>query len=95
MEETVSLTQFMLATLVITPKLALHVWVGQRIYFLADPNSRSQMDDTTKMINGFYIAGGSLLGFFTGLYVYRLTMKCAFVDSLSSRRSSLKQTSEK
>jgi uncharacterized membrane protein YdjX (TVP38/TMEM64 family) len=35
LNETVSLAHFMLATLTITPKLFLHVWVGTRIYYLA------------------------------------------------------------
>ena len=74
--ESVSLWQFMVATLCITPKLFLHVWIGQRMFLLSDPNEREEMDSTTKIVNIAYIVLGTLLGLATGLYVYRLTMQC-------------------
>jgi len=70
----VTLWQFFVATLAITPKLLLHVWVGSRMYLFADEESRQKMDFHTKLINGIYVAIGSILGMGTSYYVYKLTM---------------------
>ncbi|GAA94334.1 uncharacterized protein L969DRAFT_25880 [Mixia osmundae IAM 14324] len=70
--EAVSLVQFMIATLTITPKLLVHSFVGSRIYLLADPDH--ELDATSKRINAAYIALGTLVGFATSYYIYRLTL---------------------
>lgn len=73
--ETVSLQEFMLATLAITPKLLLHVFIGHRTYLFADPTSRHKMDSTTRWINGIFMVAGTLLGMATSWYLYKLTMR--------------------
>ncbi|GAA5883923.1 hypothetical protein JCM3774_005249 [Rhodotorula dairenensis] len=73
--ETVSLQEFMLATLAITPKLLLHVFIGHRTYLFADPTSRHKMDSTTRWINGIFMVVGTLLGVGTSWYLYKLTMR--------------------
>lgn len=81
--ESVTFTQFLLATLAITPKLYLHVWVGSRFYVLADPDSRGRMDTHTKVVNGVFVAFGTALGIATSWYLYRLTMKYVAEAELS------------
>ena len=49
--EAVSLWQFCLATTVVFPKVALHVFVGSRLATLSDGETRRQMD-TRKFRNG-------------------------------------------
>ncbi|GAA5980241.1 hypothetical protein JCM10908_001584 [Rhodotorula pacifica] len=73
--ETVSLQEFLLATLAITPKLLLHVFIGHRTYLFADPASRHKMDSTTRWINGIFMVVGTLLGIGTSWYLYKLTMR--------------------
>ncbi|GAA5984044.1 hypothetical protein JCM11641_005577 [Rhodosporidiobolus odoratus] len=73
--ETVSLGEFMLATLAITPKLLLHVFIGHRTYLFADPETRKNMDPTSRWLNGFLVIFGSLLGFATSWYLYKQTMR--------------------
>ncbi|BGP28879.1 Tlg2-vesicle protein [Rhodotorula toruloides] len=72
--ESVKFSEFMLATLAITPKLLLHVFIGHRTYLFADPASRHKMDSTTRWINGIFMVGGIILGIATSWYLYRLTM---------------------
>ncbi|GAA5826606.1 hypothetical protein JCM10212_003586 [Sporobolomyces blumeae] len=48
--ESVTLGQFFLATLTITPKLLLHVFIGHRTYLFADPESRHKMDPLSRTI---------------------------------------------
>ncbi|GAA6001783.1 hypothetical protein JCM10207_002318 [Rhodosporidiobolus poonsookiae] len=73
--ESVSLGEFLLATLAITPKLLLHVFIGHRTYLFADPESRKSMDSVSRWLNGVLMVGGSLLGFATSYYLYKLTMR--------------------
>ncbi|KAH8919663.1 hypothetical protein BT69DRAFT_1193785, partial [Atractiella rhizophila] len=73
--ESVSISQFLLATLFITPKLLLHVFTGSRLYLLSDEEERLKMDSTAKALNAVYVILGSLLGIGTGWYVWRLTQK--------------------
>ncbi|GAA6047296.1 hypothetical protein JCM3770_001873 [Rhodotorula araucariae] len=73
--ETVTLGQFLLATLAITPKLLLHVFIGHRTYLFADPNSRHAMDPLSKWLNGAFVLLGTVLGAGTSWYLYRLTMR--------------------
>ncbi|KAK4332388.1 Golgi apparatus membrane protein TVP38 [Rhodotorula toruloides] len=73
--ESVKFSEFMLATLAITPKLLLHVFIGHRTYLFADPASRHKMDSTTRWINGIFMVGGTILGIATSWYLYRLTMR--------------------
>ncbi|KAK4057579.1 Tlg2-vesicle protein [Microbotryomycetes sp. JL221] len=79
--ESVSILQFLIATLCITPKLLLHAWVGQRMYLFASPSSRHEMDPTAKKLNALFIAIGTILGFIVSWYLYKTTMK--FVDEVN------------
>lgn len=72
----VDLPRFLLGTLAITPKLFLHVFIGNRMYQFADPTERHKLDRTGKILNGLSIAFGMLVGSGVGFYVWRLTMKC-------------------
>ncbi|SGY18278.1 BQ5605_C015g08027 [Microbotryum silenes-dioicae] len=72
--ETVTLFQFFLSTLCITPKLLLHVWIGSRMFLFADPDSRNRMDPRAKFVNLVFVVMGSVMGMLTSWYLYRLTM---------------------
>ncbi|GAA5922358.1 TVP38/TMEM64 family protein [Sporobolomyces koalae] len=85
--ESVSLSQFFLATLTITPKLLLHVFIGHRTYLFADPESRHKMDPLSRYINFGFMIVGSLLGIGTSWYLYRVTMR--FVDEAERERIGL------
>ncbi|GAA5857212.1 hypothetical protein JCM8547_009375 [Rhodosporidiobolus lusitaniae] len=73
--DAVSFWEFMLATLCITPKLLLHVFVGHQTYLFSDPATRDSMDSTAKWVNALFMIGGSALGFGTSWYLYRQTMR--------------------
>ncbi|KAK4055212.1 Tlg2-vesicle protein [Microbotryomycetes sp. JL201] len=73
--ESVSVFQFFIATLAITPKLLLHAWIGQRMYLFADPTSRHSMDPQAKRLNAIFIAVGTILGFAVSYYLYKMTMR--------------------
>ncbi|GAA5894371.1 hypothetical protein JCM5296_005150 [Sporobolomyces johnsonii] len=84
--ETVTLSQFFLATLTITPKLLLHVFVGHRTYLFASPEHRSKMDPLSKWLNGVFMVVGTLLGAATSWYLYKLTMRYVEEASGASER---------
>ena len=71
-----SLWQFLIASVALTPKLLLHVWIGDRMYKFADPETRAKMDPTSRLVNAASVIAGILIGIGTGIYVYRLTLKC-------------------
>lgn len=68
---TVSPLHFFLATLVATPKLAIGIFIGGRLYDIAE--SGEKMDMKTRMINYFSIIGGLILGAVTGWLIYKRT----------------------
>ncbi|KAF8897443.1 Golgi apparatus membrane protein TVP38 [Infundibulicybe gibba] len=70
--EAVSLWQFVVATIFVSPKLALHTFIGSRIAALSDGDQRGHMDTHTKVINGLLIAGGITIAIFTSWWVYTL-----------------------
>lgn len=57
-------------------QLLLHVFIGNRMYQLADPEERHKLDATGKVLNGLSIAFGVAVGSGVGIYVWRLMMKC-------------------
>ncbi|GAA5949672.1 hypothetical protein JCM3765_002748 [Sporobolomyces pararoseus] len=83
--ESVTLGQFFLATLTITPKLLLHVFIGHRTYLFADPTSRHKMDPLSRWINFGFMVFGSLLGMGTSWYLYKTTMR--FVEEAERERA--------
>ncbi|PPQ64701.1 hypothetical protein CVT24_008328 [Panaeolus cyanescens] len=68
--EPVKLWQFVVATLFIFPKIALHTFIGSKIAALSDGDQRGHMDTRTKVLNGVFIAGGILVALFTSWTVY-------------------------
>ncbi|TIB36446.1 hypothetical protein E3P86_02506 [Wallemia ichthyophaga] len=65
-------TQFFFATILSTPRLFLHVFIGSRVFALSDPNN--QLDSTTKILDITGIVAGMVLSTLLGWYVYRVTM---------------------
>lgn len=71
MVDSVSLRDFLLATLAITPKLLLHVFIGAQTYSLANPDIRREMSTVTKVVRFLEISLGSLMTAGVSWYVYR------------------------
>lgn len=63
---------FALATAMASPKLMVHVFIGDRLAAIA--RSGDQMDRTTKAINWASIIGGGILGVVTGYLIYQRTV---------------------
>lgn len=72
---TVTPWAFAFATALATPKLLIHVWIGNRLAMLAA--AEEKMDAKTKAMNYGSIAGGLLLGAITGWVIYKRTLKRA------------------
>ncbi|KAN0097351.1 hypothetical protein V8E55_001797 [Tylopilus felleus] len=68
--ESVSLTQFVIATLFVLPRVMVYVFVGSRIASLSDGEQRSHMDTTTKFINASLIVGGAVITIISSSVVY-------------------------
>lgn len=68
---TVTWYQFMLASLIASPKLVLHVFVGSRLGAIAE--SGDKMDAKTKAISYLSIALGMVAGIATGWFMYTKT----------------------
>ncbi|KAK7695472.1 hypothetical protein QCA50_000108 [Cerrena zonata] len=69
--EAVSLWQFVVATFVVFPKVALHVFIGSRLAELSDGETRRHMDTQTKIINTIVIIVGILIAILTSVIIYR------------------------
>jgi uncharacterized membrane protein YdjX (TVP38/TMEM64 family) len=61
--------EFALATVLSTPKLLIHVFVGAKLYELAEKGAK--MDARTKAINYISIVGGGVIGVVTGWLIYQ------------------------
>ncbi|PAV20981.1 Golgi apparatus membrane TVP38 [Pyrrhoderma noxium] len=72
---TVSLWQFLAATVFVFPKLFLSVFIGSRVAELSDGKQRGQMDTTTKILN--FVSVFVSIGFavLAGIITYRLLQK--------------------
>lgn len=70
--QTVQPLVFALATAIASPKLMIHVFVGDRLAAIA--RSGDKMDRTTKAINYASIIGGMILGVVTGYLIYQRTV---------------------
>ncbi|KAH7916201.1 Golgi apparatus membrane protein TVP38 [Hygrophoropsis aurantiaca] len=68
--ESVSLIQFVIATLFVLPKVFLFCFVGSRLSKLSDGEQRSHMDTQTKVINSLLALGGVLLAVAASSVVY-------------------------
>lgn len=65
---------FALATALSTPKLLVHVFIGDRLAQLAD---NDDMPTSTRVVNYLSILFGSVVGITVGWFVYRRTMRRA------------------
>jgi hypothetical protein len=72
---TIHWTSFFLATLIASPKLLLHVWVGAQMAEIAERGDK--MDTGTKVVSYLGMAIGSTLGIVTGWWIYSRTKKRA------------------
>lgn len=70
----ISPARFALATALSTPKLLVHVFIGDRLAQLADD---ADMPASTRLINYLSILFGSLVGVTVGWLVYQRTMRRA------------------
>ncbi|KAK0543814.1 Tlg2-vesicle protein [Tilletia horrida] len=70
----VSLPAFLVATLCITPKLLLHVFVGSKLYLLLDKEGQS-LPLHVRVMNWIYIAVGILIGWITTRYLWKTTQQ--------------------
>ncbi|KAF8688405.1 SNARE associated Golgi protein, partial [Rhizoctonia solani] len=71
--ESVRFWQFMVATVIYTPKLFVMIFIASRVAKFSDGQRRSEMDSTTKWINGLSIVFGVSIAFAAGWLVWRLT----------------------
>ncbi|KIP12719.1 hypothetical protein PHLGIDRAFT_113319 [Phlebiopsis gigantea 11061_1 CR5-6] len=69
--EAVALWQFIIATTMVFPKVALHVFIGSRLAALSDGETRRHMDTRTKVMNGVLVGTGILVAAFTSWFIYR------------------------
>ncbi|KAK4687680.1 hypothetical protein P7C73_g2419, partial [Tremellales sp. Uapishka_1] len=69
--ESVKLWQYMLANLLIQPRLLIPVFIGSRLISLADPDARP--DPLRFWLNLLSIALSSTISLLTGLWIYKLT----------------------
>lgn len=81
---------FALATLLSTPKLMIHVFVGTRLSSLAGGGGK--MDSSTRFINYASIVGGLILGVVLGFLIYRKTK--ARADELEEEERQLASAEE-
>jgi uncharacterized membrane protein YdjX (TVP38/TMEM64 family) len=72
---TVSPLSFTLATVMATPKLFIHVFIGSRFADLVDRGAK--MDMLTRIVNYASIVAGILLGIGLGYYIYQRTVSRA------------------
>ncbi|KAF9247207.1 Golgi apparatus membrane protein TVP38 [Melanogaster broomeanus] len=73
--QSVSLIQFILATLFVLPRVLLFVFLGSRIASLSDGEQRSHMDTSTKIINGLFVVGGIMISIIASAVVYHFMQK--------------------
>ncbi len=69
--DSVRLSSFLLATLLSTPRLLLHVYVGSVAYDLLDAEERSKMPLHVKLLESGAALGGLALAVLTSTYLWR------------------------
>jgi len=70
--QSVSVWQFMAATICNFPKYLLYVFIGSRMASLSDGKQREHMDTQTIVVNSILIVGGILAAVATGWVLYAL-----------------------
>ncbi|KZO98022.1 hypothetical protein CALVIDRAFT_535628 [Calocera viscosa TUFC12733] len=73
--DSIALWQFIFATVFMTPRLLLQIFIASRIALFSDGETRGNMDTTAKVINAVSIVLGTLLALGTGVTIYRLTLR--------------------
>jgi len=71
--ESVSLPQFILATIVLMPKLFLVVFIGAQVGELSDGETRGKLSGTAKFLDVLSIVFGVAVAAGTGWFVWRTT----------------------
>ncbi|CAE6428312.1 hypothetical protein ACGC1H_000700 [Rhizoctonia solani] len=71
--ESVSFWQFMVATVLYTPKLFIIIFIGSRVAKFSDGQQRGEMDAASKWLNALSIAIGVSIGVGVTWLVWRLT----------------------
>ncbi|KAH7343674.1 hypothetical protein B0J17DRAFT_625329 [Rhizoctonia solani] len=71
--ESVGFWQFMVATVLYTPKLFIIIFIGSRVAKFSDGQQRGEMDAASKWLNALSIALGASIGFGVTWLVWRLT----------------------
>jgi uncharacterized membrane protein YdjX (TVP38/TMEM64 family) len=56
--QSVPTSSFLIATATTTPKLLLHVFIGNRLFQLFDRGARAGLDTNAKILNGVYVVVG-------------------------------------
>ena len=87
---TVHPLSFALATLIASPKLLIHVFIGHRLAHIAE--HEGSMDMKTRIINYCSIIFGVTIGAIVGFVIYRKTMKRAKeleIEELEASRGEL------
>jgi hypothetical protein len=56
-------SSFIIATATTTPKLLLHVFIGNKLFLLFDRGARATLDTNAKMLNGAYVVVGEFKPF--------------------------------
>ncbi|EKM59350.1 uncharacterized protein PHACADRAFT_249783 [Phanerochaete carnosa HHB-10118-sp] len=69
--ETVALWQFVVASVVLLPKISLYVFIGTRLAVLSDGTTRKQMDTLTKVLNGVLVGVSFSVAIIAGLIIFR------------------------
>ena len=86
---TVHPLSFALATLIASPKLLIHVFIGSRMAAIAEDGGK--MDTSTKIVNWVSIILGLVLGLAVGYIIYQKTMARAAeleIEELEAARES-------
>jgi len=73
--QSVSVWQFMAATICSFPRFLLYVFIGSRMASLSDGDQRNHMDTETKVVNGILIVAGLLSATAAGWILYALVKR--------------------
>ncbi|KAH9999342.1 Golgi apparatus membrane protein TVP38 [Russula vinacea] len=81
--QSVSVWQFMAATICSFPRFLLHAFIGSRMASLSDGKQREHMDTVeTKVVNGILIVAGVLSGAAAGWILYALVKRQLVSEAL-------------
>ncbi|KAF8484949.1 Golgi apparatus membrane protein TVP38 [Russula ochroleuca] len=87
--QSVSVWQFMAATVCSFPRFLLYVFIGSRMASLSDGKQREHMDTETKVVNGILIVAGILSGAAAGWILYALVKRQLQLEGISPKTHGL------